>query len=102
MIPFEIAEPRSLREGYLEQLNLFTEQLKKTCRGMQIDFTRLLIARALSKELASHNITVNTVVPGSIETVRGFAAGGNHGGHSMIGRRMANEDVEHEPLSSYG
>ena len=34
------------------------------------------LTRALAKELAERNITVNTVVPGSIETVRGFAAGG--------------------------
>jgi len=37
------------------------------------------MTRALAKELASDNITVNTVVPGSIETIRGAAAGGNHG-----------------------
>src|SRR3954463_12604282 len=35
-----LTEPRSLREGYIEQLNLFTEELKKTCRGMHIDFQR--------------------------------------------------------------
>jgi 3-oxoacyl-[acyl-carrier protein] reductase len=49
------------------------------------------LTRALSKELAPHNITVNTVVPGSIETVRGFAAGGNSGRASLpdspLGRR---------------
>ena len=37
------------------------------------------LTRALAKELAADNITVNTVVPGSIETIRGAAAGGNHG-----------------------
>jgi uncharacterized protein (DUF58 family) len=36
-----LTEPRALREGYLEQLRGFTEQLKKICRGMQIDFTRM-------------------------------------------------------------
>ncbi len=55
------------------------------------------LTRALSKELASHNITVNTVVPGSIETVRGFAAGGNHGRASLpdspLGRRGRPEEV---------
>jgi 3-oxoacyl-[acyl-carrier protein] reductase len=49
------------------------------------------LTRALAKELAPHAITVNTVVPGSIETVRGFAAGGNHGRASLpdapLGRR---------------
>jgi 3-oxoacyl-[acyl-carrier protein] reductase len=38
------------------------------------------LTRALAKELAADGITVNTVVPGSIETVRGAAAGGNHCG----------------------
>lgn len=37
------------------------------------------LTRALAKELAKDDITVNTVVPGSIETIRGAAAGGNHG-----------------------
>lgn len=49
------------------------------------------LTRALAKELAPHGITVNTVVPGSIETVRGFAAGGNHGRATLpdspLGRR---------------
>ncbi len=35
-----LTEPRALREGYIEQLNLFTEDLKKSCRGMHIDFQR--------------------------------------------------------------
>src|SRR5215204_5597013 len=33
-----LTEPRALREGYIEQLSMFTEELKKTCRGMHIDF----------------------------------------------------------------
>jgi 3-oxoacyl-[acyl-carrier protein] reductase len=53
--------------------------------------------RALAKELAPHNITVNTVVPGSIETVRGFAAGGNHGRAALpdspLGRRGRPEEI---------
>jgi uncharacterized protein (DUF58 family) len=36
-----LTEPRALREGYLEQLALFTEQLKKLCRGMNIDYQRM-------------------------------------------------------------
>jgi uncharacterized protein (DUF58 family) len=47
-----LTEPRSLREGYLEQLNLFTEQLKKTCRGMQIDFTRMNSGEPLDVSLS--------------------------------------------------
>jgi 3-oxoacyl-[acyl-carrier protein] reductase len=53
--------------------------------------------RALAKELAPHNITVNTVVPGSIETVRGFAAGGNHGRAALpdspLGRRGRPDEI---------
>ena len=36
-----LTEPRSLRDGYLKQLADFTEGLKKLCRGMNIDFTRM-------------------------------------------------------------
>ena len=35
--------------------------------------------RGLAMELAPHNITANTVAPGSIDTVRGPSAGGPHG-----------------------
>ena len=55
------------------------------------------LTRALAKELAPHDITVNTVVPGSIETVRGFAAGGNHGRAALpdspLGRRGRPEEI---------
>jgi len=36
-----LTEPRALRDGYLEQLRLATEQLKKLCRGMHIDYVRM-------------------------------------------------------------
>lgn len=36
-----LTEPQSLRAGYLEQLRLFTDEIKKLCRGMNIDFTRI-------------------------------------------------------------
>jgi 3-oxoacyl-[acyl-carrier protein] reductase len=55
------------------------------------------MTRALAKELAGDNITVNTVVPGSIETIRGAAAGGNHGRSalpdSLFGRRGQPDEV---------
>jgi uncharacterized protein (DUF58 family) len=35
-----LTEPRALREGYLGQLRVFTDELKKTCRGMGIDYQR--------------------------------------------------------------
>jgi 3-oxoacyl-[acyl-carrier protein] reductase len=55
------------------------------------------LTRALAKELAADGITVNTVVPGSIETIRGAAAGGNHGRSvlpdSPLGRRGQPDEV---------
>jgi 3-oxoacyl-[acyl-carrier protein] reductase len=55
------------------------------------------LTRALAKELAGDNITVNTVVPGSIETIRGAAAGGNHGRSALpdspLGRRGQPDEI---------
>lgn len=55
------------------------------------------LTRALAKELAGDKITVNIVVPGSIETIRGAAAGGNHGRSalpdSLLGRRGQPDEV---------
>ena len=36
-----LTEPQSLRMGYLAELAAFTDQLKRMCRGMHIDFTRM-------------------------------------------------------------
>jgi uncharacterized protein (DUF58 family) len=47
-----LTEPRALREGYLEQLALFTEQLKKLCRGMNIDYHRLNTGEPLDNTLS--------------------------------------------------
>jgi uncharacterized protein (DUF58 family) len=47
-----ITEPRALREGYLEQLNGFTEQLKKMCRGMNIDYQRFVTDEPLDVSLS--------------------------------------------------
>jgi uncharacterized protein (DUF58 family) len=48
-----LTEPRSLRDGYLEQLNGFTDELKKMCRGMHIDFTRMNSGESLDVTLSS-------------------------------------------------
>jgi uncharacterized protein (DUF58 family) len=57
-----LTEPRSLRDGYLEQLAQFTEDVKKLCRGMNIDFTRMnsgdMLDVALSGFLATRAASI--------------------------------------------
>jgi len=48
-----LTEPRSLREGYLEQLGEFTADLRKMCRGMHIDFVRLNSGESLDVTLSA-------------------------------------------------
>lgn len=47
-----LTEPRALREGYLEQLKLFTDAVKKMSRGMNIDFVRFNTAESLDASLS--------------------------------------------------
>jgi uncharacterized protein (DUF58 family) len=47
-----LTEPRALREGYLKQLNSFTDELKKMCRGMHVDFTRMNTGESLDVTLS--------------------------------------------------
>lgn len=47
-----LTEPRALREGYLEQLQIFTEGLKKLCRGMNIDYQRFVTNEPLDVSLS--------------------------------------------------
>jgi uncharacterized protein (DUF58 family) len=48
-----LTEPRALRAGYLEQLAKFTDELKKVCRGMNIDFQRFNSGDPLDVALSS-------------------------------------------------
>jgi uncharacterized protein (DUF58 family) len=48
-----LTEPQALREGYLEQLRLFTDELKKVSRGMNIDFTRVNSGEPLDVSLST-------------------------------------------------
>jgi uncharacterized protein (DUF58 family) len=48
-----LTEPRALRDGYLAQLNDFTEQMKKMCRGMHMDFQRFNSGDSLDVALSS-------------------------------------------------
>ena len=47
-----LTEPRALRDGYLEQLGTFTDELKRMCRGMRIDFTRMNSSEPLDVTLS--------------------------------------------------
>ncbi|MEA2735486.1 MAG: hypothetical protein QOE14_1937 [Humisphaera sp.] len=57
-----LTEPRALREGYLEQLNQFTDEMKKMCRGMHVDFQRMNSSDpldvALSNFLATRSASI--------------------------------------------
>jgi uncharacterized protein (DUF58 family) len=57
-----LTEPRALREGYIEQLEKFTEELRKMCRGMHADFVRMnsgdSLDVALSGFLAGRSATI--------------------------------------------
>jgi uncharacterized protein (DUF58 family) len=48
-----LTEPRSLRMGYLAEMNRFTEDLKRICRGMHIDFTRMNSGESLDISLSA-------------------------------------------------
>jgi len=48
-----LTEPRSLRDAYLEQLKMFTEEMQKMCRGMRIDFTRMNSGESLDVSLST-------------------------------------------------
>ena len=57
-----LTEPRSLRDGYLEQLKTFTDEMKRICRGMRIDFQRFSsgdsLDVALSQFLATRSASI--------------------------------------------
>lgn len=48
-----LTEPRALREGYIEQMNMHTAQLQKICRGMHVDFVRLNTSDPLDVALST-------------------------------------------------
>ena len=57
-----LTEPRALREGYLEQLAIFTDEFKRTCRNLNIDCQRFSsgdsLDVALSHFLAKRSATM--------------------------------------------
>ncbi|HEX4053733.1 MAG TPA: DUF58 domain-containing protein [Tepidisphaeraceae bacterium] len=48
-----LTEPQSLRQGYLAELAAYTDQIKKMCRGMHIDFTQVNSRQPLDVVLSS-------------------------------------------------
>jgi uncharacterized protein (DUF58 family) len=48
-----LTEPQSLREGYRQQLEEFTQELQKMCRGMNVDFARMNSGESLEVSLSS-------------------------------------------------
>ena len=59
-----LTEPQALREGYKAELQAFTEQMQKICRGMHVDFTRMNsgdpLDVALSGFLATRSASIKT------------------------------------------
>jgi uncharacterized protein (DUF58 family) len=52
--PELLTDPRSLRDGYLEQVNTFITDLQRGCRGQNIDYVQLRTDRSLGVALSSY------------------------------------------------
>jgi uncharacterized protein (DUF58 family) len=52
--PELLTDPRSLREGYLEQVNSFIEELRRGCRAQNIDYVQLVTDRPLGVALSAY------------------------------------------------
>jgi uncharacterized protein (DUF58 family) len=52
--PELLADPRSLRDGYLEQVDTFLTGLQRGCRGQNIDYVQLRTDRSLGVALSSY------------------------------------------------
>jgi uncharacterized protein (DUF58 family) len=48
-----LTEPQSLRQGYLAEMRAWTDELKRLCRGMHIDFTQMNSGQPLDVALSS-------------------------------------------------
>ncbi|HVS36478.1 MAG TPA: DUF58 domain-containing protein, partial [Gemmataceae bacterium] len=53
-MPELLTDPRSLRDGYLEQVQLFMTELEQGCRAQNIDFIRLRTDRPLGLALSTY------------------------------------------------
>jgi uncharacterized protein (DUF58 family) len=52
--PELLTDPRSLRDSYLEQVNLFVQELKRGCRDQNIDYVQLATDTPLNVALSSY------------------------------------------------
>ena len=52
--PELLTDPRSLRDGYLEQVSSFVTDLQRGCRGQDIDYVQLRADRSLGVALSSY------------------------------------------------
>ena len=52
-----LTEPRSLRQAYLDQLAAHTDELRKLCRGLKIDFNRVNTGEPLDVVLSGYLAT---------------------------------------------
>jgi uncharacterized protein (DUF58 family) len=52
--PELLTDPRSLREGYLEQVTAFVSELQKGCRGQNMDYVQLRTDANLGIALSSY------------------------------------------------
>jgi uncharacterized protein (DUF58 family) len=52
--PELLTDPRSLRDGYLEQVQTFLKDLQRGCRGQNIDYVQLRTDRSLGVALSSY------------------------------------------------
>ena len=64
-MPDLIAEPRSLRDGYLEVLGEFLEDMRRKCAQMRIDYILLSTGDRLDKSLSGFLAARARVVRGS-------------------------------------
>ena len=52
-----LTEPRSLRQAYLDQLAAHTDELRKMCRGLKVDFNRVDTGQPLDVVLSGYLAT---------------------------------------------
>jgi len=52
--PHVVADPRALRQGYLEEMNAFRQRVRRGCLGDRIDFVEMDTSTSLDVALSSY------------------------------------------------